>query len=251
MRQSSTDKRHFITVSVLVLIGTAVMFWLLDSALPMPIQASIQAQTVDQVFQWTLIAIAFLFSLVVVFMLYTVIVFRRRRGDTGEGEHFEGNTALEIIWTVVPLLLVVLFGYIGVTTLTDITKAQENEIVVQVEGFQWSWLFTYPTDSGEFTSTELVLPVNQPARMEMSSRDVNHSFWIVEMRVKQDLLPGQTTVLRLTPTIEGDYKLRCAELCGLSHWQMLADVRIVSPEEYDAWLAQQSSQAAAVTTASN
>ncbi len=236
MRRSSTDKRHFIIVTVLVLIGTVLMFWLLDSALPMPIQASTQAVTVDQVFQWVLMAIAFLFSLVVVFMLYAVFVFRRRKDETGEGEHFEGNTTLEIVWTVVPLLLVVLFGYIGIVSLADITRAQENEVVVNVEGFQWGWTFTYPEG---FISPELVLPVDRPARMEMTSKDVNHNFWIVEMRVKQDVLPGQTTTLRFTPTIAGDYKLRCAELCGLSHWSMLADVRVLPQDEYDAWMAEQ------------
>jgi cytochrome c oxidase subunit 2 len=236
MRRSSTDLRHFIVVSVLVLVGTGVMFWALTTALPMPIQASTQAVTVDRVFNLVLFLIAFLFSLVVTFMIYSIVVFRRRKDETGEGEHFEGNTVLEIAWTALPLVLVVIFGFIGTVTLRDITSAQANEVVVDVEGFQWGWTFTYPEG---FISPELVLPVDAPALMQMTSKDVNHNFWIVEMRVKQDVIPGQVTELRFTPMVEGDYKLRCAELCGLSHWSMLADVRIVSQDEYDLWLADQ------------
>ena len=236
MRRSSSDIRHFIIVGILVVIGTFVMFWALTTALPLPIQASTQAVTVDQVFTLVLFLIAFLFSLVVTFMVYSVVVFRRRKDETGDGEHFEGNTMLEIAWTALPLVLVVIFGFIGTVTLRDITRAQANEVVVDVEGFQWGWTFTYPEG---FISPELVLPVDRPALMAMTSKDVNHNFWIVEMRVKQDLIPGQVTELRFTPTVEGDFKLRCAELCGLSHWNMLANVRIVSQTEYDAWLADQ------------
>ena len=75
--------------------------------------------------------------------------------------------------------------------------------------------------------------------MEMTAKNVLHSFWVPEFRVKQDLVPGQTTVLRFTPIEEGDYKLRCAELCGLDHWRMLADVRVVSEDEYTAWVTEQ------------
>ncbi len=236
MRRSSSDIRHFIIIGILVVIGTFVMFWALTTLLPLPIQASTQAVTVDQVFTLVLFLIAFLFSLVVTFMVYSVVVFRRRKDETGEGEHFEGNTMLEIAWTALPLVLVVIFGFIGTVTLREITSAQANEVVVDVEGFQWGWTFTYPEG---FISPELVLPVDRPALMAMTSKDVNHNFWIVEMRVKQDLIPGQVTELRFTPTVEGDFKLRCAELCGLSHWNMLANVRIVSQTEYDAWLADQ------------
>ena len=88
-------------------------------------------------------------------------------------------------------------------------------------------------------SAEMVLPVNRPARMEMTSKDVIHSFWVPEFRVKQDLVPGQVTVVRFTPSEVGDYALRCAEICGLSHWSMIANVRVVEQEEYDAWISEQ------------
>jgi cytochrome c oxidase subunit II len=236
MPKSPTDRRHFVIVGALVLIATVLMDFLLKWALPLPVQASIEALTIDQLIGWHLTIIAFLFSVIVVIMLYAVVVFRRRAGDDGDGAHFEGNTALEIVWTVVPLIVVVIFSFIGVSTLNTVTRAEANESVVQVRGFQWSWTFEYPEG---FISQELVLPVDQRVRMEMTATDVIHSFWIPEMRVKKDLVPGQTTILRLTPILTGEYKLRCAELCGLSHWSMLADVRVLEQAEYDAWLAEQ------------
>ena len=233
MRRSSSDMRHFIIVGVLTIIGTVLMTLLLKFSLPLPTKASTQALTVDSVFDVHILLVSFFFSLVLVFMIYSLVVFRRRQGDEQPGEHFEGNTVLEIVWTVVPLLIVFGLMVLGVTSLNKVTKAEENEAVVKVQGFQWSWAFEYP---GGQVSPELVLPVDQPVRMEMTAKDVIHSFWIPEFRVKQDLVPGRTTVVRITPREEGEYKLRCAELCGLSHWSMLATVRVVSQEEYEAWL---------------
>lgn len=237
MPKSATDKRHFILVGVLVAISTVVLYFLLDSALPLPVQGSIEALTIDTLIQWHIALIAFLFSLIVVFMLYSFVVFRKRAGDDSDGEHFEGNTALEIVWTVVPLILVIVFSFYGVNTLATVTRGDSSEHTVKVTGRQWSWTFEYPQG---FISQELVLPVNQRARMEMEAADVLHSFWIPEMRVKQDLVPGQVTDLRFTPTTTGEYRLRCAEMCGLNHYSMLAPVRVVAQADYDQWVSEQS-----------
>lgn len=233
MPKSSADRRHFIVAGVLVVISTILMNWLLNVALPLPVQASEESVTIDRLIGQHLLLISFLFSLIVVFMLYALVVFRKREGDESEGEHFEGNTTLEIAWTVIPLLLVVVFGYIGIVDLRDITREEENELVVKVTAFQWNWRFEY--DDGTL-SQEMVLPVNRPARMEMTSDDVNHSFWVPEFRVKQDILRGRTTTVRFTPTEVGEYRLRCSELCGLSHWSMLGNVRVVEESEFTAWL---------------
>ena len=238
MPGSSTNLRHFIIITVLIVLSTVIMTWLLRVMLPLPMEASTQAATVDYVFNWNMFLIALFFSLVMVFMLYAVFAFRRRDDDESEGEHFEGNSVLEIVWTVVPLVIVIFLAILGVTTLNEITQAQDNELVVNVEGFQWGWTFSYP-EEGDMISAEMVLPVDRPARMEMTSKDVIHSFWIPEFRVKQDLVPGQITVLRFTPSEVGDYELRCAEICGLSHWSMIANVRVVEQEEYDAWISEQ------------
>jgi cytochrome c oxidase subunit II len=233
MPKSPTDKRHFIIAGVLVLISTLLLDWLLKIALPLPVQASVQAITIDQLIHWHITVIAFLFSVIVVFMLYSVVVFRRRAGDESEGAHFEGNSTLEIVWTVLPLIIVVVFVFIGINTYSTVTASHPDEMAVKAVGFQWSWRFEYPEGA---VSQELVLPVDTPIRVDLESIDVLHSFWIPEMRVKQDLVPGDQTVLRFTPQLVGEYKLRCAEICGLSHWSMLAPVRIVEQSEYQAWL---------------
>ncbi|MEZ4870357.1 MAG: cytochrome c oxidase subunit II [Caldilineaceae bacterium] len=232
MPKSSSDRRHFIIAGVLVVIGTILMDLLLERALPLPVQASLESLTIDALIGWHLLLIAFLFSLVVVFMLYAIVVFRRRDGDDSEGEHFEGNTTLEIAWTVIPLILVVIFGYVGVVDLNKVTEKNE-EITVKVTGFQWDWSFEY---DGGVLSQELMLPVGKRARMEMNSKDVIHSFWVPEFRVKQDVVPGHTTNIYFTPELVGDYTLRCAELCGRSHYQMRRAVKVVEQSDFTAWL---------------
>ncbi len=234
--RNSGDRRHFIIVGVLVAISTVLVYLLLDGVLPLAIQASEEASIIDGVINAHLWLIAFLFALVVVFMLYALVVFRQREGDEGEGEHFEGNFALEIAWTAGPLIFVALFTWIGIVSYGQITQAEPNETAYEVEAYQWAFRFGY--ENG-VTAEELVLPVNQPVRMEMTSEDVIHGFWVNEFRVKQDIVPGQVTVVRFTPTLEGEYQLRCTKLCGLSHWSMLRPVRVVSEDEYDAWLDEQ------------
>lgn len=231
----ATDRIHFIRAGILVAISTVLVYLAIDAALPMPDQASVEAGIIDRLISQHMMLLSFLFSLVVVFMLYAIVVFRRKEGDDGEGEHFHGNLKLEIGWTLSPMIFVILFGYLGVTTLTQVTAEGENEVVVTANGFQWGWSFEY--EEG-FPDAQLVLPVDQRAQIQLTSQDVLHAFWVPEFRVKQDLVPGQTTTIRFTPTKVGDYKLRCAELCGLTHWNMLADVRVLEQADYDAWLAE-------------
>lgn len=231
------NRRHFTVAGVLVILGTLAVYWLLDTVLVKPVQAVVEAEPIDYLFDLHLWLIAFLFSLVVVFMIYALVIFRARDGDESEGEYFHSNTRLEIAWTVVPLVFVVFYGYLGTDILLDITSAKPDEMTVGAVGFQWGFRFEYP--ESDVVTQELVLPVGRPIKMELSSTDVLHDFWIPEFRVKQDMVPGKTTYLRFTPSLAGDYVLRCAELCGQSHAYMLADVRVLSQADYDAWWAEQ------------
>ena len=245
MPKTSSHPRHFIIVGVLVAIVTVLLYWLLDSALPLPAKASIEAVTIDQLIGWHLWIISFLFALVVIFMLYAIVVFRKREGDETDGEHFEGNTTLEVLWTVIPLVLVVVFAFIGIKTLDDVTKVGDNEVVINATGQQWAWSFDY--GNGVISDT-LKLPVNRRVHMVLHSKDVLHAFFVPEFRVKQDAVPGRETNVRFTPTMtsaeylatEGkqgkELKVRCAELCGLSHWSMEAPVQVVPENEFTAWL---------------
>ncbi len=235
MAKLAGDKRHFIIVGVLVVVTTIVMGIVLNGVLPLPIPAATQASTVDWLFRVHMWLIAFLFALVMVFMVYALVLFRRGK-RTDEGEHFEGNTTIEIVWTVIPLIAVVVFSYIGVQTLRTVTDAPPDELVVKVNGFQWAWSFEYPNGT---TSAELVVPVGKNLMMEMTSKDVIHNFWVTEWRIKQDIVPGLTTQVHFTPDKEGEYTLMCNQICGLSHTTMVTKVRVVPEAEYTAWVQEQ------------
>ena len=228
--------KHFVTVGILVLVAAVLTYMGLDAVGLMPVEASAQAVPIDWLWNLQLKIMSFLFALIVVPMLYSLVVFRRRKGETGEGEHFEGNTNLEIAWTIVPLITVVILAYIGAGNLAEVRRADPSAMVVKVTGIQWTWKFEY--DNG-VVSDELHVPVGKQVLLKMTSTDVIHSFWVPEFRVKQDLVPGRITELRITPTLIGDYKVRCAELCGTSHAYMEKPVIVSSQADFDTWMSEQ------------
>jgi cytochrome c oxidase subunit 2 len=228
--------RHIVTITALILLSTYLLYVGLTSLGLMPAAASLQADPIDWLFDLHVLMMAFLFSLITVILGYSLIVFRRKPGETGDGAHIEGNTGLEIFWTVVPLVVVVWFGIIGADNLRQVRAVDPNALEVRVIGFQWSWRFEYP---GGFSSSTLYLPANKQVLLKMESIDVLHSFWVPEFRVKQDLIPGRVTELRITPMLEGDYSLKCAEICGTSHAYMVSPVKVLSQAAYDAWAAEQ------------
>jgi cytochrome c oxidase subunit 2 len=235
--------KHLAIAALLVVIVTALLIVGLNYVQLLPVQASLQAQPIDRLFRLEFQVIAFLFSLIVVFMVYSVVVFRRKKGDMEDAAHIEGNSRLEVIWTVIPLVTVLAFGYLGGQSLADTLRADPQALDINVIGSQWSWRFEYP-DTG-IVSTDLMMPVNKQALLHISSTDVIHSFWVPEFRLKQDALPGgQNFVrdLRVTPDRIGNYKVRCAELCGLQHAYMEAPVKVLSQTDYDAWVAAQTAQ---------
>ena len=233
-------QRHFVIVGILVIIMAVLTYIGLDSAGLMPVEASAQAVDIDWMWNLEVVAISFLFSLIVVPLVYSLIVFRRKKGDTTDAEHMEGNTKLEITWTIIPLFVVLAYAYLGAVNLAETRRVDPEAAVVKVTGLQWSWTFEYPSVNGlSIVSDELHLPVGKQVLLRMTSNDVIHSFWVPEFRVKQDLVPGRITELRITPTLEGNYKVRCAELCGTSHAFMEKPVIVSSQADYDAWIAKQ------------
>jgi cytochrome c oxidase subunit 2 len=215
----------------------------LNAAGLMPVPASAQATPIDWLWDLQVKIISFLFALIVVPMLYSLLVFRKKKGDTTDAVHIEGNTTLEVVWTVIPLIIVLGVAYIGAQNLGEVRRVDPDAMVVNVTGFQWGWSFEYPEYG--ITSKELYLPVNKQVLLKMTSRDVIHSFWVPEFRVKQDLVPGRVTQLRITPTLIGDtYKVRCAEICGTSHAYMEAPVVVVEKVAFESWVTQQQALAA-------
>lgn len=234
--------RHFLIVGILVILTAILTYLGLDAVGLMPVQASAQAVSIDWVWNWQIITISFLFSLIVVPMVYSLVIFRRKKGETGDGLHIEGNTPLEIGWTVVPFIVVIIFAYMGAYSLAETRRVDPEALIIEVKGRQFAWTFEYPEYG--IVSNELHLPVNRQVLLQMTSADVLHSFWVPEFRLKQDLVPGRTTEYRVTPTLIGSYKVRCAELCGSSHAYMESPVIVDAQPDYDAWISTQASIAA-------
>jgi cytochrome c oxidase subunit 2 len=228
--------RHLVIAGMLVILVSFATYFGLTAISLMPVAASTQSLIVDKLWNWDLIPLSFLFAIIMVPMIYSLIVFRRRKGETGDGKHEEGNPTLEVTWTIIPLLLVTVYAYLGAYTLGQTRTADPNALVINVTSHQWDWSFQYPEG---FTSNELHLPINRQVLFEMTSLDVLHSFWVPEFRIRQDILPGRTTELRITPDLLGTYTLRCSQLCGLRHAYMERPVIVQTPEDYDAWAKQQ------------
>lgn len=229
--------KHFSIVSVLVILLTLIVYFFLRMVGLFPIQASSQAIVIDQLFDIHIGIIAFLFSLIVVFIGYSLIVFRRnKQAPDEEGKHFSGSTKLEIFWTLIPLAAVISISYVGAISLGEIRKIDPLALPVNVTAGQWFWSFEYP-DYG-ITSDVLYLPVNRQVELSLTSKDVIHSFWVPEFRVKQDVLPGKNFVkeLRFTPIETGDFQVICAELCGGAHAYMNSPVKIVTEGEFQDWI---------------
>ncbi|TLN04341.1 cytochrome c oxidase subunit II, partial [bacterium] len=219
-------------------ISTVLVDYLLRTVGLLPIEASTQATIIDKLFNTHFMVISFLFSLISVILVYSLIVFRKRKGEatTTTGKFFKNSTRLEVLWTIIPLGTVIYFSYLGSLSLAETRKVDPQALEVKVTGRQWSWTFEYP----EFgiTSDTLQLPVDRQVLLKMTSEDVIHSFWVPEFRVKQDLLPGENLVkeLRITPTVIGSYKVRCAELCGTLHAYMESPVIVVSAADFQTWV---------------
>ncbi len=232
----SSSMKHFVFVGVLVLVLTFLVDLLLSTTRLLPVQASLQAQPIDRLFDLEIIAISFLFSLITVFIVYSLIVFRRKPGQDEDGAYFKSNNPLEIIWTIIPLGAVIGLSYFGAITLGQTRQADSAPLEIKVVAGQWFWRFEYPEYG--IVSDKMVMPVDQQAKLTLTSVDVIHSFWVPEFRVKQDLLPGENLVreLRITPTLIGEYKVRCAEMCGTSHAYMESPVIVVSQTDFDTWV---------------
>lgn len=228
------DMKHWIGVILFIAVLTASGVMLLNNERLLTPAASLQAVPIDRLFSYHWTLISFLFALVAGFVLYSIIFFRRKPGDETDAPHIEGNNALEVTWTILPLITVIGFAVIGADALAEVTRVDPQALEIKVTGQQWSWRFEYPEYG--IISDVLYLPKDRQALLVLESVDVLHSFWVPEFRVKQDLMPGSETELRITPNREGAFKIMCAEICGNKHTSMLADVQVMSQTAFDQWV---------------
>ncbi len=274
------------------MVITVFSIWVGQNHHLLPIQASQQAPLVDGFFNIMVSIATALFIVVEGTILIFLVKYRRRPGDDTDGVDVEGNLPLEVFWTAIPALIVLVLGIYSVdvfqqmggfepgshphmphshskahvaqmpgsaiaATLSDtsITESEQTsptavpqigigatpktlgkpaDLVVNVTGMQFAWLFNYP-DSG-VSSGELHIPVGADVQINLSATDVIHSFWVPQFRLKQDAIPGIPTELRFVATKPGTYPIVCTELCGGYHGSMRSQVIVHTPEEFDNWL---------------
>ncbi len=216
------------------LVGIGITLWI--DWFPQP--AATSADKIDTLYDVLLICSVPVFVLVMTIAIYSVVRFRAKPGDMGDGPPIHGNTRLEIIWVTIPFIMVTALAIYAWVTLDDIEAKQPNEMVVNVTGQQFTWTFQYPSEKLE-DAKELVLPVNRPVDFKIHTKDVLHSFWVPQFRLKSDAVPGLTTEIRVTPNRVGNYEVVCAELCGIGHSTMRQYVRVVPASEFQSWVSRQ------------
>ena len=193
--------------------------------------ASNLADGVDRAFVF-IFSIAFIFIIgISIFMIWMVIKYNRKKNLPAK--QFTGSVKLEIIWTVIPTILVLLMFYFGWVGFAPMRKVPADAITVKAIGRMWEWEFDY--GEGKLAK-ELVVPLNKPVRLDLISLDVNHSLFIPAFRVKEDVVPGYQNYLWFSATALGEYEILCTEYCGLLHSGMLAKARVLEENEFTSWL---------------
>ena len=261
-----------IAIVIALLIGGT---WVGQNINLLPADASSNATVYDELFRVLFSIGTILFIGMSGLVIYSLIRFRKRPGETGDGLAIEENLPLEIFWTAVPTIVILFVGLYsydiydrmgGMQTLQhgvhnhdsmvneqrvwagigsgSIELSEEstiNPLPIEVTALQFAFLFHYP--KGDILSGELHVPVGQPISMRMESKDVIHAFWVPEFRIKQDVIPGQPTILNFTPTKPGSYPIICAELCGPYHGGMRSTVIVQDLEDYNEWFNKNSTEA--------
>ena len=245
-----SNSRASVSIVLIVLLGVVIVVGgiLIGELTPLvfPEQASAQAVEVDGLFKILLILGGAIFLLVQILLAYSVIRFRVPHDDqSGDGPPIHGNALLELFWTAVPAVIVVVLAVLTYQVWITTRAEQENEnfingeaVAIEVSGQQFKWSFSYTTpietEDGQpvvINSNELHTFVGQNLKLDINAVDVIHSFWVPAMRVKQDALPDRPTFIRFTPTRAGEFPVVCAELCGSGHGTMISSVRVYESEE--------------------
>jgi len=193
-------------------------------------QASSAAGKVDSVFLYIFILSAVFLVFITFLMVYFVIKYSRKRHP--KGEDIEGNTWLEIVWTVVPTILFLSMFYFGWTNFNYMRNVPRDAMVIDVTARQWSWSFAYP--NGKRT-TEMIVALDKPVKAAVHSLDVIHGFYIPAFRIKEDVVPGKQNYTWFIPTQLGSYDIECTVICGLNHANMLSKVIVVPVSDFEAW----------------
>ena len=244
--------RTVINLVIVAAILTLISLWMGQQAYSwFPPQASAESKLIDDLFSFLVVLGTFIFLGVVGTLTYSVLFQQAAKYDYSDGPAIEGNIPLEIVWTVIPFLLVIWIAFhsyeiyqeMGITgpmehnhSSSTMATTDESSNAIEVHSRQWAWEFRYPEQ--KIVSTELHLPINQRAVLKLQSDDVIHGFYIPAFRVKQDIVPGKTTDFEFTPILEGKYRLRDSQYSGTYFAAMQTNVIVESLEDYQKWLKQ-------------
>jgi cytochrome c oxidase subunit 2 len=203
------------------------------ATLLMPPARSTLAGDVDALFYFILFASLVIFIIVVAGILFFVARYRQR-DDEGTTSPIAHNTKLEIVWSVIPLILVTIVFFWGFRLYMRMQIVPADALEIKATGQKWFWSFDYP--NGHTSVNELVVPASRTVKLLMSSRDVIHSFYVPDFRIKMDVLPNRYTLTWFEAPEAGQHNLFCAEYCGKGHSEMIGRVRVLGEREYDEWL---------------
>jgi cytochrome c oxidase subunit 2 len=203
-----------------------------EASFQMPAPMSAAASDIDAVY-YAMYWFSLVFTVAITgAMVYFIAKYKRKKGDKLETP---GNyTVLEITWTVIPILFIVVLFHIGFKAYINNAVATEGAMEVRVRGERWKWEFEYPNGMRE--NGVLMIPVNKPVKLILSSSDVIHSFFVPNMRMKKDAVPGMYSTVAFEPDTLGDAQVFCAEYCGTSHSGMLAMIHVVEQQQFDDYM---------------
>jgi cytochrome c oxidase subunit 2 len=243
-----TPSLSLIIVGVVVMVAGALAFVMMVPSI-LPPQASTQARETDALFTFMLFVGGIIFILVEGVILVAVVRFRAQPGDQADGPPIHGSRWLEFWWTAIPIVIVAVLAVYSNVIWTNMRATAADEFEVDATGARFAWTFTYDVSQDTlpesitfdqlkpeiqanltdedgvltFNSPQLHTWVGRPMVVHMTAQDVNHALWIPAMRVKQDVLVGRTTDIRFTPTMAGEFRIVCAELCGSGHGAMAGE----------------------------
>jgi cytochrome c oxidase subunit 2 len=199
----------------------------------LPDPAAKEAKRIDFVYWFTTVIAILVFSVVAAVLAYSVLKFRVRPDDDSDGPPVHGHTALEIVWTAIPAVLVTAISIVSAIVLAQNSRAGTNPVKIDVIAQQFAWQFKYPNGQ---TYGILRVPKGKHVQLDITAKDVIHSFWVPEFGQKQDAVPGQHNKLVITPTRTGTFPVICTELCGLGHAIMRSRVEVMEYADYRKWV---------------
>jgi cytochrome c oxidase subunit 2 len=250
--------RGFWLVTALIAVVSAIMsYFVYASGWPIGLpQIAEPAPEIDSLFKFLGAVGGTIFNIVTGYIIYFAIVFRRKKTDPPDaiGVQVHDNPVLEFWWTVIPTILVVILAIFSTVIWSSLQNTAGDVLTMEAIGHQYYFSFRYPKLANP-VNNEMHVPVNVPITLHVTSAEpgsppVNHGFWVPEVRLKADMVPGLINTLRFTPTqIGGPYRIICTEFCGALHGTMRATLYIDSQKDFDAWFAKQGGAGGATAAA--